>query len=78
MGPTHTPLELKLEPVRLIEAHMAGLQQEFGDWLEDAPEEPESVRPTEEQIFRYEQADKAHSARVSTSCQGSYGITLSF
>lgn len=53
----------KIDPVRLIEAHMAGLRQLFEDWAEGEPEEPQGENPSEEEIEEYEDAEKAHKAK---------------
>ena len=54
---------LQIEPVRLLEAQMACLRQAFEDWLDMEPEEPESDRPTEEELAEFENAEKAHQKR---------------
>jgi len=51
----------KVEPVRLLEAHMACIRQGFDDWVEAEPEEPQD--PSDEEEEEFEEADKAHKAK---------------
>jgi cohesin complex subunit SA-1/2 len=54
----------KIEPVRLLEAHMACLRQDYEEWADEEPEELGS-RPTEDEIEAHEVAEKAHKDKVS-------------
>jgi cohesin complex subunit SA-1/2 len=56
----------KIEPVRLLEAHMACLRQDYEEWADEEPEELGS-RPTEDEIAEHEVAEKAHKDKVSHS-----------
>lgn len=50
----------KIQPVRLLESHMACLRQCYADWVDTEPEEPESDRPTEAEMDAFEQAEREH------------------
>eukprot|EP00977_Amphora_coffeiformis_P014558 scaffold4097_cov166-Amphora_coffeaeformis.AAC.15 len=50
----------KINPVRLLEAHMACLREEFEAWADSEPTEPESENPTEEENAAFEEAEKQH------------------
>lgn len=52
----------KINSVRFLEAQMACLRMSFENWLQNEPEEPETDTPTEEQLHRYEEAEKRHAA----------------
>lgn len=54
----------QIEPVRLLEAHMASLRQVFEDWAGNEPEEPQSDHPSEEEVADFEKAEKIHKAKV--------------
>jgi cohesin complex subunit SA-1/2 len=54
----------KIEPVRLLEAHMACLRQDYEEWANEEPEELGS-RPTEDEIAAHEVSEKAHKDKVS-------------
>jgi cohesin complex subunit SA-1/2 len=56
----------KIEPVRLLEAHMACLRQDYEEWADEEPEELGS-RPTEDEIAAHEVSEKAHKDKVSHS-----------
>lgn len=60
--------ELQIEPVRLLEAHMACLRQDYEEWADEEPEELGS-RPTENEIESHEVAEKAHKDKVSHSAR---------
>lgn len=44
---------------------MAALRMAFKAWLDGEPEEPNTDRPSEEQVHQYEQAEKEHQKLVS-------------
>jgi cohesin complex subunit SA-1/2 len=46
----------KIDPVRLLETQMACLRTSFEDWLNSEPEEPESDRPTDDEMANYDEA----------------------
>jgi len=54
----------KINPVRLLEAHMACLREEFEAWADSEPAEPESENPTEEENAAFEEAEKQHEEAV--------------
>ncbi len=54
----------KIEPVRLLEAHMACLRQDYEEWADQEPEELGS-RPTEDEIAAHEVSEKSHKDKVS-------------
>jgi hypothetical protein len=64
---SHCVCRKQIKPVRLLEAHMACLRQEFESWAEHEPEEPESDKPTDEENAAFEAAEEAHEQNVSTS-----------
>ncbi|GAX23736.1 cohesin complex subunit SA-1/2 [Fistulifera solaris] len=49
-----------IDPYRLLEAHLACLTQSFDGWLSAEPEEPESDRPSEEEMESYDEACASH------------------
>ncbi|CAB9499289.1 Cohesin subunit SA-3 [Seminavis robusta] len=50
----------KVDPVRLLESHMASLRQTFSDWMDSEPEEPESDLPTEQEMDEFAAAEEEH------------------
>ena len=54
----------KVDPVRLLEAHMASLRQSYENWMESEPAEIESDRPTDEEMNAFEVAEKEHESQV--------------
>lgn len=54
----------KIQPVRLLEAHMACLRQDYEEWAESEPEEL-GDRPTDAEMAEYDEATAAHKERVS-------------
>lgn len=54
---------LQIEPVRLLEAHMACLRQDYEDWADQEPEEL-ADRPSEEEVATFEEGEKAHRDKV--------------
>ena len=54
----------KVDPVRLLEAHMASLRQSYENWMESEPAEIESDRPTDEEMNAFEVAEKQHESQV--------------
>jgi hypothetical protein len=60
--------ELQIEPVRLLEAHMACLRQDYEEWAGEEPEELGN-RPTEDEMAAHEVAEKAHKDKVSHSAR---------
>lgn len=54
----------KVDPVRLLEAHMASLRQSYEDWEDSEPEEPYSDRPSDEEMAAFEEAEKRHRDEV--------------
>lgn len=56
----------KLGPVRLLEAHMACLRQDFQDWMESMPEEL-SDRPTDAEMQECEKQEKVNQTKVCKS-----------
>lgn len=54
----------QLNPVRLLEAHMACLRSEFEAWAESEPEEPEGENPSDEDLAAFEEAEKIHDEKV--------------
>lgn len=59
----------KIDPVRLLEAHMAGLRQDFDDWGNSEPEELDSDSPTDAEMQEYDQAEKAYKERVRNNAR---------
>ena len=55
----------KIDPVRLLESHMASLRQGYADWIDSEPEEPESDRPTEDEMEEFAAAEQEHAESVS-------------
>ena len=55
----------KIDPVRLLESHMASLRQGYADWIDSEPEEPESDRPTEDEMEEFAAAEQHHAESVS-------------
>ncbi len=45
---------------------MAALRMAFQVWLDGEPEELDSDHPTEEQMYEFEAAEKAHAVLVSS------------
>lgn len=73
-GPEATALVSTLSKVlkkinhrRLLESHMVCLRNEYEHWLQMEPEELESERPTEEEMSKYEEAEK-HFKEMVSSC----------
>ncbi len=54
----------KVDPVRLLEAHMASLRQSYETWMESEPAEIESDRPTDEEMNAFELAEQQHESQV--------------
>ena len=54
----------QINPVRLLEAHMACLREEFEGWADSEPAEPESENPTEAENAAFEEAEKQHEEAV--------------
>lgn len=54
----------KIDPVRLLESHMASLRQGYADWIDSEPEEPESDRPTEDEMDEFAAAEQHHAESV--------------
>lgn len=52
----------KIDPVRLLESHMATLRQGYTDWIDNEPAEPESDRPSEQEMEEFEVAEEEHAA----------------
>lgn len=50
----------RMDPVHLLETHMASLRTSFDDWLNSEPEDIESDRPTDEEMAAYALAEKEH------------------
>ncbi len=50
----------RMDPVHLLETHMACLRTSFDDWLNSEPEDIESDRPTDEEMAAYALAEKEH------------------
>ena len=50
----------KMDPVHLLETHMACLRTSFDDWLNSEPEDIESDRPSDEEMAAYADAEKEH------------------
>jgi len=50
----------KVEPVRLLEAHMASLRQSYEDWINNDPEELENDHPTDEEMAAFSEAEQSH------------------
>ena len=59
----------KMDPVHLLETHMACLRTSFDDWLNSEPEDLESDRPTDEEMAEFEEAEKAHHERFDLIVQ---------
>lgn len=57
----------KIEPVRLLEAHMTCLCEDFDHWTNSEPELLENERPTEEEMEAFEEAEKQHATQVSAT-----------
>ena len=53
-----------MEPVRLLEAHMASLRQSYEDWMDNEPEDLESDRPTDAEMAAFEAAEMNHIEQV--------------
>ena len=53
--------------VRLLEAHIVCLFEDFYSWMQSEPEVLESSRPSEEEMTAYEEAEENHRAQVSLS-----------
>merc|ERR1712194_692387 len=49
----------KIDPVRLLESHMACLRHSYDSWMFNEPE-IESDRPTDEEMAAYEEAEQQH------------------
>lgn len=54
----------RVDPVRLLEAHMASLRQSYEDWEDNEPEEPDNDRPSDEEMATFEEAEKRHREEV--------------
>ena len=54
----------QINPVRLLEAHMACLREEFEAWADNEPVEPETENPTDEENAAFEEAEKQHEEAV--------------
>ena len=50
----------KVEPVRLLEAHMVTLKHSCETWMENEPTEIESDHPTEEEMAAFDEAERKH------------------
>ena len=50
----------KVEPVRLLEAHMASLRQSYEDWINNDPEELANDHPTDEEMAAFSEAEQSH------------------
>jgi len=61
---TFVAIDGQLGHVRLLEAHMACLRQNFEAWDLSQPEEP-GDRPTERELEEFAAAEKAHDEKVS-------------
>jgi len=51
----------KIDSVRLLETQMACLRTSFEEWLNTEPEEPESDRPTDEEMAAFDDAERKHN-----------------
>lgn len=59
----------KMDPVHLLETHMACLRTSFDDWLNSEPEDIESDRPSDEEMAAYEYAEKVHREKFDLLVQ---------
>jgi hypothetical protein len=59
----------KIDPVHLLETHMACLVSSFDDWLNNEPDELESDRPTDEEMATFDAAEKEHKERFDLMVQ---------
>eukprot|EP00547_Thalassionema_nitzschioides_P014618 CAMPEP_0194233122 /NCGR_PEP_ID=MMETSP0158-20130606/1202_1 /TAXON_ID=33649 /ORGANISM="Thalassionema nitzschioides, Strain L26-B" /LENGTH=1373 /DNA_ID=CAMNT_0038965965 /DNA_START=18 /DNA_END=4139 /DNA_ORIENTATION=+ len=64
----------KMDPVRLMETHMASLRTSFDQWLLNEPEEIESEHPTDEEMAAFEQAEEAHQEEFELLLQQSKNL----
>ena len=55
----------KMEPVRMLEAHMASLRQSYEDWMNDEPEDLESDCPTDAEMAAFEAQEVKYIEQVS-------------
>lgn len=53
----------KINPVRMLESHMAYLRQDFTDWKESQPRDIESDRPTDADLAEFDDAVRLHKAK---------------
>jgi cohesin complex subunit SA-1/2 len=53
----------KIDPLHLLETHMASLRCSFDDWLMSEPEELASDRPTDKEMAAFEEAENAYKER---------------
>ena len=53
----------KVDPVRWLETHMAGLQSAFENYLNSQPTEPESDRPSDEEMAAFADAEEAYKEK---------------
>lgn len=57
-------LVLQIDPVRLLEAHMASLRLAYEEWVQNEPEEPESDHPTDEEMAAFAEAERKREDEV--------------
>jgi hypothetical protein len=57
-------LVLQIDPVRLLEAHMASLRLAYEEWVQNEPEEPESDHPTDEEMAAFAEAERMRENEV--------------
>lgn len=55
----------KIDPAGTLEAQLACLRQMYADWVDSEPAEPESDRPSEDEMEAFEHAEKEHAEAVS-------------
>ena len=53
----------KIDPVRLLETQMACLRTSFEDWLNNEPDEPESDRPTDQEMAAFDEAEHKYQEK---------------
>jgi len=68
----------KIDSVKLLESHMACLRDLYVEWLESEPFEPESDRPTEEEMDDYALAEKEHEEMFKSLEQKAHRLAASF
>ena len=57
-------LVVQIDPVRLLEAHMASLRLSYEVWMRNEPEEPASDHPTDEEMAMFAEAERKREEKV--------------